>query len=134
MGGPSPTAPTLGRAQPPSAKPRVPGAKLQPGPRLRKQIPWPRSREVGWLVLGSPQLRSDEKPAATQVPRGRETASLTCKQGFPSGRARSDRPPGTLTCTPIRLQPIHLPAPGPTSLGCELVAAAAPASAASGLG
>ena len=46
--------------------------------------------------------------------------------GLPPGGALAHRSPDTLTRTPIRLQPIHLPAPGPTRQETRRLAAARP--------
>lgn len=76
-----------------------------------------RSAEAGPAVSGSRQPSRARKLRNTSTKRKGNQLALTCKQGLPSGEVRSHRPPGTLTCTPIRLQPIHLPAPKPSRRG-----------------
>lgn len=101
------------------------GARDLRGPGLGK-VPRRRGGEAGPGVPRSRQLSSAESRATECREEGK---ALTCKQGLPSGGARSERAPDTLTCTPTLPRRGHLPTPGPTRQGPEVGAAAAPAPA-----
>lgn len=76
---------------------------------------------------------AERRAGDTNTKRKGNQPALTCKQGLPSGGARSDRPRKHTPLHPDPSQPIHLPAPGPSRRGPDLVAAATPAPVAFGL-
>lgn len=111
---PSPGAGARLGAESPGAAAGARGSGADPGCR---EISCPRSAEAGQSVPGSRRLSSARELSNTSTKRKGNQPALTCKQGLPSGGASSHRPPSTLTCTPIRLHPTHLPAPGPSRRG-----------------
>lgn len=116
VAGPSLGRPCPGASASRGAESRGRGAGERRRPRLQRDPP-PAERRGRPVSPGEPAALERRELSSTSTKRKGNQPALTCKQGLPSGGARSDSPPSALTCTPIRLQPIHLPSPGPSRRG-----------------